>query len=60
MKWLPLILVLQGCAPLAVIGGVGIADVTLFHGCIGVTLANALPWNKPSVCVMTKPAPSNG
>jgi len=34
------------CVPVLVAaGGVGTADVGLFHGCIGVHLANAMPWN---------------
>ena len=53
MKWLILTLALSGCAPLAIAGGVGILDVTAFHGCIGVTLANVLPWNKPQTCNLT-------
>ena len=34
------------CVPVLVAaGGVGAADVGLFHGCIGVHLANVMPWN---------------
>lgn len=46
---------LSGCAlpaiPLLAAGsGVGLLDVTAAHGCIGVEMANWMPWNEAYQC----------
>lgn len=47
-------LMLQGCVamvPLAIAGaGTGALDVSTFHGCIGITMANMLPWTQKYDC----------
>jgi hypothetical protein len=49
---LVLCLALSGCiaaVPAAIgAGAVGGLDVSAAHGCMGVTLANAMPWNADS------------
>lgn len=42
--WSPAVL------PVTLIAGTGIADITMFHGCIGVVLSNVFPWTERYVC----------
>lgn len=40
--------------PVTIGAAVGFADITVFHGCIGVEMSNWFPWTSRYVC---EPAP---
>jgi hypothetical protein len=47
------IFMLGGCVavvPLAVASGIGVLDVSAFHGCIGIAMSNWLPWTTKYNC----------